>query len=269
MMPSGRNTIQVAALLFFVSLLQPLWLSGKTGSGSETSDTEQLKERVTQFYTALQSKDRKKASEFVTSKSKKLFLGKPQENILEFRVSQVEMEDSGKAANVEVLMKIMASSPFLNNVDWPRLSRWTLVKGKWYYDVDNEPPSLAAKMDKYAKKPKRPSEVKFDQDAVDFGIVAKGKLVTLKYPFTNLSALPIKLEKVYLRATFAKDRTGKQTINAQEKGEVIIDLDTSQLQGRIEHSILVEFQPIGQMIQLKFNGRVLPEGEVPPDAATK
>jgi len=93
--------------------------------------------------------------------------------------------------------------------------------------------------------------------------------VTLKYPFTNLSAQPIKLEKAYLRATFAKDRTGKETIKPQDKGEVIVDLDTSQLQGRIEHSIVVEFQPIGQMIQLKFNGRVLPEGEVPPDAATK
>jgi len=112
--------IRFVALLLFISSVRPLLLSGKTGSAGETSDTEQLKERVTQFYTALQSKDRKKASEFVTSKSKKLFLAKPQENILEFRVSQVEMEDSGKAANVEVLMKIMASSPFLNNVAYAR-----------------------------------------------------------------------------------------------------------------------------------------------------
>jgi hypothetical protein len=270
-MASGRNTIHVAILLFFISWLQPLWLSGKTGSGSETSETERLKERVTQFYTALQAKDGKRvASEFVTSKSKKLFLDKPQENILEFRVSQVEIENSGKAANVEVLVKVMAAgSPFQNSMDWPRLSRWTLLKGKWYCDVENEPPSLAAKMDQYAKKPKKPSEVKFDQDMVDFGIVAKGKLVTLRFPFTNASAQPIKLEKAYLRATFAKDSTAKQAINPQEKGEVVIDLDTSQLQGRIEHSILVEFQPVEQMIQLKFKGRVLPEGEVPPDAATK
>jgi hypothetical protein len=271
MMPRGRTTIPVIALLLFVSSFQPLWLSAKTGPDSDTSQSERLKERVTEFYTALKSKDRKKASEFVISKSKKLFLAKPQENILEFRVSQVEMEESGKAANVEVLLKIVASSPnpILNNVEWPRLSRWTLLKGKWYCDVENEPPSLAAKMEKYAKKPKKPSEVKFDQDTVDFGIVAKGKSVTLKFPFTNLSAQPIKLEKAYLRATFAKDSTRNRTINAQEKGEVIIDLDTSQLQGRIEHSILVEFQPIEQIIQLKFKGRVLPEGEVPPDAATK
>ena len=147
------------------------------------------------------------------------------------------------------------------------------MKGNWYCDIENPPQNLAQKMEEYSKKPQPAPgplpglsagfKVKFDQDHIKFGTIAMGSPLTLTFPFTNLSAEPIKVENVYLRADFLKNKTEKGIVKPQEKGEVIVELDTSQLKGHIDHSIVVEFQPIKEMIQLYIKGRILPLDQMP------
>ena len=95
-----------------------------------------------------------------------------------------------------------------------------------------------------------------------------GSPLTLKFSFTNLSAQPIKIENVYLRADFLKNKTEKGIVKPQEKGEVIVELDTSQLKGHIDHSIVVEFQPINELIQLYIKGRIFPLDQMPKVSST-
>jgi hypothetical protein len=52
-------------------------------------------------------------------------------------------------------------------------------------------------------------------------------------------------------------------VNPHEKGEVIVELDTSQLKGRIDHSFVVEFLPIKELIQLYFKAFILPADQMP------
>ena len=185
----------------------------------------------------------------------------------------VKIEEGGTSAAVEASISHGGTAKFPYRMEVRNYTRWRLVKGNWYCDIENPPQSLAEKMEEYSKTPQPAPgpllglsagfQVKFDKDHLKFGTVAMGALCTLKYSFTNLSSQPIKVENVYLRADFLKNKTEKAMVKPHEKGEVIVELDTSQLKGHIDHSFVVEFLPIKELIQLYFKGRIFPPDQMP------
>jgi uncharacterized protein DUF1573 len=87
--------------------------------------------------------------------------------------------------------------------------------------------------------------------------VEKGKTLNLRFPFTNQSSQEIKIEELYFRGVaFLKNTTTKTEFKPGEKGEISVDLDTSELSGVLDHSFFVEFQPIKEMVSLRIQGKV-------------
>jgi uncharacterized protein DUF1573 len=261
-------------LFFFLSLSSAQRLLGQTANTTEASpEVEKIKQRVTEYYTEIKSKELKKAAELVLPKSRKRFLAQKRDPVDAFRIIVVKMEEGGTSAAVEASISTGGTASFPYRMEVRNYTRWRLMKGSWYCDIDNPPQSLAQKMEEYSKTPQAAPgpllglsagfQVKFDKDHLKFGTVPIGPPVTLRFPFTNVSAQPIKVENIYLRADFLKNKTEKGIVNPHEKGEVIVELDTSQLKGHIDHSFVVEFQPIKEMIQLYFKGLILPPDQMP------
>ena len=261
-------------LLFFLNLSSAHRLLGQTTNTTQASpEVTKIKERVTEYYTEIKSKEFKKASELVLPKSRKRFLTQQHDPVDAFRIIEVRMEEGGTSAAVESSISTGGTAKFPYRMEIRNYTRWRLMKGNWYCDIENPPQSLAQKMEEYSKTPQAApgplmglsagAEVKFDQVRLKFGTVPIGPPVILKYAFTNLSAQPINVENVYLRADFLKNKTEKKMINPHEKGEVIVELDTSQLKGHIDHSFVVEFLPIKELIQLYFKGRIFPLDQIP------
>ncbi len=268
------------SLFLFLNLLSTQSFLGQTADTPQTNpEIEKIKQRVTEYYTAIKSKDLKNAAELVLPKLRKRFLAQKQDSTIDaFRIVVVNIEEGGTSAAVESSISHGATAKLPYRMELRNYTRWRLVKGNWYCDIENPPQTLAEKMEEHSKKPQPAPgpllglsagfKVKFDQDHLKFGTVAMGSPLTLKYSFTNLSSQPIKIENVYLRADFLKNKTEKAMIKPQEKGEVIVELDTSQLKGRIDHSFVVEFQPIDELIQVYFKGRIFPPDQMPKVSST-
>ena len=261
--------------LFLILLSAPRFLSQAANTTQVSPEAEKIiKERVTEYYNDIKSNDLKKAAELVLPKSRKRFLTQKRDPVDAFRIIVVKMEEGGTSAAVEASISIGGTPSFPYQMEVPNYTRWRFVKGNWYCDIENPPQSLAQKMEEYSKTPQSApgpllglsagAAVKFDQDHLKLGMVPIGPPITLKFPFTNLSSQPIKVENIYLRADFLKNKTEKGMINPHEKGEVIVELDTSKLKGHIDHSFVVEFLPIKEMIQLYFKAFILPADQIPP-----
>jgi len=253
---------------WYLSLFLSLFIFGLHEDGwSETDDAQKLRERITQFYTAIQTNQWDKAAEYIVENARTTFRTQPHGRIQGFNISEIKLEESKQSATVIVAVKIMMPTIF-RPLDVPTYTRWKLQDGDWFNDI-NDPPQtvddkfreyyynkLEARLNRPPNAPPLPVEVKFDREVFDFGLAAKGTTLTLRFPFTNLSSKEIRIEKVYVQDQFMKDSTKKVSFKPGEKGEVIVDMDTSRLYRDVDQTIFVEFQPIQEIISLRTYGKV-------------
>jgi len=224
--------------------------------------TETIKERVTQYFAAVQSNDIGKAKEFVLEKSRSSFFPQFDGKMTGVRVAEIHLEKDNTAAVVKLLCQVMIPAA-MQPVEVPQLQRWKLDAGKWYFDPADPPPSEASVMKKYyfeklqSKQGKDPSQwdVRFDKEAQNFGVAVKGTTVTLRFPFTNQTKQELRVEKILLYQLM-KDLTSTRIIPAGKKGEIVIALDTAPLYRDFDQDIFVQFEPIQEMVKLKVHGRV-------------
>ena len=241
--------------VFFVAL-QP-------NSRSDDKAPDTLKQRVSDFYTALHANDAEKAAQYVIEKARDNFRSKSHGKFLDFEITRLELEQDSQSAIVELSFKVMIPTIF-RQIYIPDRTRWKLVSGEWFYDPDDIPPQLGDKMKEYyydkqaaGNAKSTPKPVPFERDLVDIGFVDKGKLLSLHFPFSNQSSQEIKIEEVYFRGvSFLKDTTTKRLFKPGEKGEISVELDTTELSGPLDHSFFVEFQPIKEMVSLRIKGKV-------------
>ncbi len=237
----------------------------------DTSENDKLRNRLTQFYMAVQMGQTEKAAQFVIESSRKSFSSGGQSKILGFDIAAITLEEDQKSAMVRMTFKMMM--PGMPQVfDVPDTSRWRLESGEWYLDPSNPPQTYADKQkeyyfDKLAARNKKgstapPAEVKFEKDLIDVGTQAKGKVIQIKFPFTNISKQSIRLEKVYIPTLFLKDITRQTEFKPGEKGEVAIELDTASLFRGFDQTFFVEFQPIKEMVRLRVRGKVFDAKDV-------
>ncbi|MBM3801036.1 MAG: DUF1573 domain-containing protein [Acidimicrobiia bacterium] len=223
---------------------------------------ETIKERVTQYFAAVQSDDIAKAKEFVLQKARASFFPQSDSKLINLRVAEVHLESGGVSAVVKLFCQVMIPMA-MQPVDVPQVQRWKLESGIWYFDPSDPPPSDASIMKKYyyeklkSRKAKDPSQwnVRFDKEVQNFGIAVKGSTVTLRFPFVNQTARELRLEKVILHQLM-RDLTSSRVISAGKRGEVVIALDTAPLYRDFDQDIFVQFEPIQEMVKLKIHGRV-------------
>jgi uncharacterized protein DUF1573 len=250
---------------------------------SEVKGSEKLTERVTEFYTAVRANQIDKAAQYVMEKTRDNFKVQSHGKFLGFEITHIEMEQGGQSAIVELSFKVLIPTIF-RQIYIPDRTRWKLVSGEWFYDPEDVPPQLGEKLKEYyfdkhpapkvkssnAKDPATASKVLFERDLINVGLVEKGKVLNLRFPFTNQSAQEIKIEEFYFRAPFLKSTTTKTVFKPGEKGEISVDLDTSELIRDFDHSFFVEFQPIKEMASLRIKGKVSAKqkGDAPKPPAT-
>jgi len=253
---------------WYLSLFLTLLIFGLRQDGwSQADDVQKLRERITQFYTAIQMNQWDKAAEYIVENARSTFKSQPHGSIQGFNITEIKLEENKQTATVIVATKIMMPTIF-RPLDIPTYTRWKLQAGDWFNDI-NDPPQtpedkfreyyynkMEARLKRPPNAPPLPVEVKFDRELIDFGLATKGTTLTLRFPFTNLSSKEIKIEKVYLQDQFMKDSTKKVSFKPGEKGEVVVDLDTSRLYRDVDQTIFVEFQPIQEIISLRTYGKV-------------
>lgn len=246
--------------LFFLMLS----ISMFAGAAGSSTDEERLKQRVNQFYLALQTNQSAQAETFVREPARPGFRVAPRGNVVGFRISRVTPEPERNSAVVEIALKTVA--PFVGrSVEIPVLTRWKLENGEWYFDPEDPPKSLGDKFQEcyYQRQEKQlPSEVEFDKELIDFGVVTQGKTLNLRFPFTNHSSKGIKVEKVYVQGAYMKDVSAQATIKPGQKSEIAIDLDTSPLHQDFDTTVFVEFQPINECVRLRMKGRIFTAKEL-------
>ncbi|MEW5975201.1 MAG: DUF1573 domain-containing protein [Acidobacteriota bacterium] len=231
---------------------------------SDASSLAALRERVSGFYSRIRANQWAHAEEFVLEESRERFRSQPRGTITSFEIVETTLEPDGNSAIVEVTFRVLIPS-IVKQVDIPNRNRWRQRDGTWYYDPDNPPPQLA---DKFQEKlwsrleKKLPSNVKFEKEEADVGVVPKGQKVTVKFPFTSLSAEALRIEKVYVPEDFMKDVTLVRDIKPRGKGEIIIEIDTSQLYKEFGQTIVVEFPE--EMTRLTIKGQVYKASELAP-----
>jgi hypothetical protein len=257
-MTNHRRILAITPFLLLV-----VFFMGSTSLADEPSEaTALIKERVTQYFAAVQSNDIGKAKEFVLEKSRQSFFPQFDPKLTGVRVAEIQLEKDKTSAVVKVLCQVMIPSA-MQAVDVSQLQRWKLAAGNWYFDPADPPPSEASIMKKYyyeklkSKEGKDPSQwdVRFEKEVQDFGVAVKGTVVTLKFPFTNQSKQELKVEAVFLHQLM-KDLTSTRTVPPGKKGEIVITLDTAPLYREFDHDIFVQFEPIQERVKLKVKGRV-------------
>ena len=228
------------------------------------SDEDKLRQRVTEFYKALQANQSAKAETFVRDAAKPGFRLLPRSSVVGFRVSKITPEPVQNSAVVEIVLKSIA--PFIaQSVEIPVLARWKKENEEWYYDPEDPPKTLGDKFQDcyYERQEKKVrSEVKLEREFIDFGVATQGKTLNLRFPFVNQSSKEIRVEKVYVVDPYMKDSSTKGTIRPGQKGEIVIDLDTSPLHQNFDATVFVEFQPVNQCVRVRIKGRVFTAKEL-------
>src|SRR5262245_40151064 len=128
-------------------LLATLWFASSIGNldAEPTDAIERIKERVNQYFAAVQSNDITKAKQLVLDKSRNTFFPQVDSKLVGFRVAEVNIEKDNTAAVVRLFCQVMIPAA-MQAVDVPQLQRWKLDSGEWYFDPADPPPSDASIM---------------------------------------------------------------------------------------------------------------------------
>ena len=253
--------------VLLILLISHFSISEAFAQGKEvekTSSQERLKERVSKFYAEIQKNRWDKAAAYVIESGKPTFEAHDRGKIYGFKIDSIKISPDEKSAEVVVYCGVTTS--FVGLLFIPRETRWKFVEGDWFYDPDDAPqPFLVRYRDSQkaiAKKGK--PEIRFEKETLDFGVAAKGKTVALRFPFTNQSGKEVKIEQIYLPRVenFMTDNTKVTALKGGEKGEIVVDLNTSDLLREVEATIFVEFQPVNEIFALKVKGKVFPEKDL-------
>lgn len=256
-----------AFVVCFIFLLN-LHLASAQDSKKEpekiSSQQENLRERVNKFYGELKRNRWDKAAAYVIESGKPTFESQDRGKIYDYIVDSIKISPGEKSADVVISCKVIAS--FVGFLFIPRETRWKFEAGDWFYDPDDFPQPLYTRFAESQKAiaAKGKPEVRFDRESIDFGVAAKGKTVALRFPFSNQSGKEVKVEQIYLPKieNFMTDKTKVTGLKAGEKGEIVVDLNTSELLREVEATIFVEFQPVNEIFALKVKGKVFLEKDL-------
>jgi len=253
-----RTVLAGPVFLFFA-----LQLTGQ----SEDKVTDKLSQRSTEFYTAIRANQIDKAAQYVIEKARDSFKTQSHGKFSGFEITHIEMEAGGQSAIVQLSFKVLVPT-IIRQVYMPDRTRWKLVSGEWFYDPEDVPPQLGDKFKEYyydkhpagneaSSKSNKAASVSFEREVIDIGLVSRGKILNLRFPFTNQTSQEIKIEEFHFRGVaFLKSTTIKTIFKPGEKGEISVDLNTAELSGPLDHSFFVEFQPIKEMVSLRIKGQV-------------
>ena len=260
-------------------LLAPALAWQPAGAGSSPAEqagepeVERLRQRVSGYYSALRSGQSGRARQFVLPASREAFSGgqSAKSRITGFSIVEVSLEAGHRSAVAKVRLEVMAPPAGRFPIDGK--FRWKKESGEWFFDPTDPPESNANLFSEYylhkqdARANPKPGEaprsvaVEFETTVHEFEWVLQGTPVRSRFPFRNLSSGDIVVEKIPPH-WLIRDRTEKRLIPAGETGEIILEVNTSNLRLDIGHDVFVRFEPVKELVKLRIKGRVFTPEDV-------
>ncbi len=241
---------------------------------AEPADVESLKQRVTEYFRAVHSRQFTKAKEFILPRSRDAAsTGQSgRTRIAAFSIVAVKLEEGRRSAVVTIKREIMASG-LAGQIRIKEKFRWKKEEGNWFFDPA-DPPRTTADIFReyyYAKRLARanpkagqkppPLLVEAEKTVFDFGVAIQGDLVRPRFAFHNLGSEAIVVEEIYA-PEWLLNKTESHLIPAGMTGEIEMELNTSRLHQEFVQDIFVRFEPIQEMVKLRIKGKVYTAEEI-------
>ncbi|MFN8005679.1 MAG: DUF1573 domain-containing protein [Terriglobia bacterium] len=255
-------------LLFFLLLFNSLPLAIHSPETKQTDAlAEKLRARVTLFYGTIKRNRWDLASEYVIKDGKEAFENQDRGKIYDFKIEEVQVGRDQQTARVVVGCFVSAS--FIGVMSIPRETHWKLVDGEWFYDPADIPKPIFQRYSESQKaiKAKGKPDIKFDELAINFGVAAQEKTLSVNFPFTNDSKQEVWIEQISLPKVenlpdYMVDTTKVKSFKPGQKGEIALEVKTGKLLHEVESTIFVEFQPVNEIHALRVKGKVYSQEEI-------
>lgn len=254
-------------------LLALAWKPAGAGPAEQppTAEVERLRQRVSGYFAALRSGQSGRARQFVLPASREAFADRSR--ITGFRILEATLEEGDRSAVVEVRLEVMAL-PMPGRLPIDKKYRWKKESGEWFFDPADPPESEVNRFSEYyLHKPAAPANpkpgeaprsvaVEFEKTVHEFEWVLQGTPVRPRFPFRNLSSQDVVVEEIHGPEWLIRDRTEKRLVPAGEAGEIILEVNTSNLRLDIGQDVFVRFEPVKEMVKLRIKGRVFTAEDV-------
>ena len=251
------------------------WMPAGAADQSDPAEVERLSQRVSGYFTAVCAGQFDQARQFILPQSKDAttFGRSPKSRITGFSIVEVTLEEGHRSAVATIKLEVLAPI-MVGRFTVDRKFRWRKESGEWFFDPADPPKEnsnlfkeyfldkQAARTNPKPGKTPTPLQVEFEETVHEFEWVLQGDPVQLRFPFRNLTSDDLVVKKIYGPDWLIKDRTEKRLIPAGEAGEIVVDVNTSNLRLDIGQDIFVRFEPIKEMVKLRIKGRVFTAEDV-------
>ena len=270
-----RSGLVSTSLLWILMLgWMPAGARSSPADPVNSADVEQLKERVSEYFNAVHSRQFAKAKQFILPRSRDMAgAARPgRTRVAGFSILEVKLEDGNRSAVVTIKQEVMAAG-LAGQARIKQKFRWKKEEGKWFLDPA-DPPRTTAEIFRdyyYAKRIARanpkpgqelpPLLVELEETVFDFGVAIQGDVVRPRFAFRNLGSAAILVEEVY-GPEWLLNRTGSRLVPPGTTGEIKMELNTSGFHRELVQDVFVRFEPIQEMVKLRITGKVYTAEEI-------
>ena len=271
---SGLVFVSTSLLWILILGWMPVGARSSAADPVDSADVERLKERVSDYFKAVHSRQFARAKQFILPRSRDAAgAARPgRTRIAGFSILEVKLEEGKRSAVVTIRREIMAPG-LAGQARIKEKFRWKKEEGEWFLDPADPPRTIAEIFREYyyAKRVARanpkpgqtppPLLVEVEERVFDFGLATQGDLVRPRFSFRNLGSEAIVIEEIY-GAERLLDKTESRLIPAGKTGEIRMELNTARLHQDFIQDIFVRFEPIQELVKLRIKGKVYTAEEI-------
>jgi len=269
-----RPGFRMAAALLLPAIL---------AAGQAPDAEARLRQRLNEYWQAMEKEDYRLASTFVHPESRNYFIFRaPKQRYERWKIEKLAFSEDRSACDVAIL--IAKTTPFGEIFDWPLQNKWVLHEGDWYFSIpweaDENPmlelfrgvqqaapvavktnPEDAPPLEE--KKDQRPfhpdTRLRLVADPANPQAMHFGEKAVLRYNYQNTGTEPIRILSVHSDCHCTTVPREFPDVAPGESGTVEVTLDTFGLPlGQINKEVTVQFSDLANPIVLQLNMPNLP-----------
>jgi hypothetical protein len=256
MTPNSSRTFQTV-LTIVVALSSLAWGQAPAPSDAEAS----LRKRVAEFYALMKVKRTTDAEKYVTADTLDQFRIMPAGDFVNATIDSIAMAADKKSAAVMINLLVSSATvpvPFA----FPRKTNWRLEADGWKIVIpaqtmESSGPSV---MFPGGNKPAAPpkTDLTFAEPLLEIAQIKEGEKKLARFSFTNTGAQPVTIRDVLSDCKCIAWKSDKKTYKPGEKGEVVVEFDSTGLKYRYSQSLKVITSPGNQEIMLMLSANIAP-----------
>jgi hypothetical protein len=277
----------------FVLLWSDSIIGGAAGAVQEPSQTEaeaRLRERVSEYWTAMEKADYEAAVPFLHPDSRNQFRNKiPKSRVLKWKIQKLAFNEDRTVCDTVTL--VTKPVPVLGEtIDFPLHNRWELVNGEWYFRIpwgESDNPllkvfqdqrsvaeqlpvgrSTSAQVDEAAGRAMKEDRQRIVPDSANPPSVFSGRKAVFRFLYPNAGTNPIQIVSVHADCHCTGAKKDYPEIAPGEVGILEVTLDTFGLPlGRLHKDITVQFSHLPDPLVVNLAVDNLPNFNLTPAAA--